>query len=114
MLVAALSFFSRISDSRFGGTYMTLLNTLNNLGGAWTHSVSIGLVDLLTFKECSNDLKNNNCSTLYLQNVSNRRTHFITNIYCDDILHCNLHSKYLIRILYDQKSANGKEDLNFI
>jgi len=70
MVVATLAFFSRISDPRFGGTYMTLLNTLSNLGGAWTHSVSIGLVDLLTFKECSNDLKNN-CSTPDLQDVRN-------------------------------------------
>lgn len=69
MVVSMLAFFSRISDSRFGGTYMTLLNTLSNLGGAWTNSVSIGLVDLLTFEKCSNDLTNN-CSSLDFKNVS--------------------------------------------
>ncbi|XP_025208442.1 acetyl-coenzyme A transporter 1-like isoform X1 [Melanaphis sacchari] len=68
MTVAILAFFSRISDSRFGGTYMTLLNTLSNLGHAWSSSVAIGMIDFLTFKECSLDRKNN-CSTLNLKNV---------------------------------------------
>lgn len=70
MTVAKLSFFSRISDSRFGGTYMTLLNTLSNLGGAWSSSVAIGMIDFLTFKECSLD-HTNNCSTPNLKNVRN-------------------------------------------
>lgn len=70
MTVATLSFYSRISDSRFGGTYMTLLNTLSNLGGAWSSSVAIGMIDFLTFKECSLDHKNN-CSTPKLKNVRN-------------------------------------------
>lgn len=63
------AYFSRTSDSRFGGTYMTLLNTLSNLGYAWSSSVAIGLIDFLTFKECSLDTINNNCSTKDLQNV---------------------------------------------
>lgn len=29
------SFFTQISDPLIGGTYMTLLNTLSNLGGTW-------------------------------------------------------------------------------
>lgn len=70
MTVAILAFFSRISDSRFGGTYMTLLNTLSNLGAAWSNSVAIGMIDFLTFKECSLD-HNNNCSTSNLKNVRN-------------------------------------------
>lgn len=68
MGVSASAFFSRISDSRFGGTYMTLLNTLSNIGVSWTSSVSIAMIDFLTFKECSLDAKNN-CSTSDLQNV---------------------------------------------
>jgi PAT family acetyl-CoA transporter-like MFS transporter 1 len=68
MAVATSAFFSRICDYRFGGTYMTLLNTLTNIGGAWSFSVAIAMIDLLTFKECSLDSKNN-CSTSNLQNV---------------------------------------------
>lgn len=70
MSVSTVAFFSRISDSRFGGTYMTLLNTLLNLGHAWSSSVAIGMIDFLTFKECSVD-PNNNCSTADLRDVRN-------------------------------------------
>ena len=33
------SFFTSISDPLIGGTYMTLLNTLSNLGGTWVSFV---------------------------------------------------------------------------
>jgi PAT family acetyl-CoA transporter-like MFS transporter 1 len=33
--VGISSFFSKISDPSIGGTYMTLLNTISNLGGTW-------------------------------------------------------------------------------
>lgn len=69
MIVSASSFFARISDSRFGGTYMTLLHMLSNLGRAWSSTAALQMVDLLTFKECSFN-SSNNCSTLDLQNVS--------------------------------------------
>lgn len=68
MFVATLAFFSRISDPRFGCTYMTLLNTLANLGYMWSSTAALGMIDVLTFKECSLDSKNN-CSTLDLQDV---------------------------------------------
>ena len=32
MFVASMAFFAKISDPAVGGTYMTLLNTLSNLG----------------------------------------------------------------------------------
>lgn len=75
MFVAILAFFSRISDPRFGGTYMTLLNTLSNLGFVWSSTVALQLVDLLTSKECSRDAMNN-CSTLDLQNVRHSKTNY--------------------------------------
>lgn len=62
------SFFSRISDPRFGGTYITLLNTVSNLGFTWTSTLALGMIDLLTVKVCSKDSKNP-CSTMDLQNV---------------------------------------------
>jgi hypothetical protein len=39
MFVAQMSFFARIADPAIGGTYMTLLNTLANLGSKWPSSV---------------------------------------------------------------------------
>lgn len=35
MFVAQMAFFSRISDPVIGGTYMTLLNTIANVGAKW-------------------------------------------------------------------------------
>jgi PAT family acetyl-CoA transporter-like MFS transporter 1 len=32
MFVSQMAFFAQISDPKIGGTYMTLLNTLGNLG----------------------------------------------------------------------------------
>ena len=54
MFVAIMAFFSRISDPAVGGTYMTLLNTLTNLGGNWPATGALWMVDFLTTKECAN------------------------------------------------------------
>ncbi|XP_037932580.1 acetyl-coenzyme A transporter 1 [Teleopsis dalmanni] len=52
MFVAVMAFFAKISDPAVGGTYMTFLNTLSNLGGNWPNTVILWLVDVLTWKEC--------------------------------------------------------------
>ncbi|XP_050522845.1 acetyl-coenzyme A transporter 1-like isoform X1 [Daktulosphaira vitifoliae] len=62
IFVATMGFFAKISDPRFGGTYMTMLNTVSNIGASWTATASLCMVDWLTFKSCSSDSKNN-CST---------------------------------------------------
>ncbi|XP_062129569.1 acetyl-coenzyme A transporter 1 [Drosophila sulfurigaster albostrigata] len=58
MFVAAMAFFAKISDPAVGGTYMTFLNTLCNLGGNWPNTVVLWLVDVLTFKQCSTQSTN--------------------------------------------------------
>lgn len=68
MLVSLLAFFSRISDPRFGGTYITFLNTITNLGFSWTSTVALEIIDILTFKTCSFD-PINDCSTTDQINV---------------------------------------------
>ena len=52
MFVTQMSFFARVSDPSIGGTYMTLLNTLANLGSKWPTSTSLSLLDFLTTKKC--------------------------------------------------------------
>ena len=52
-----MAFFARISDPAVGGTYMTLLNTLTNLGGNWPATLALWAVDHLTWKRCQFDLK---------------------------------------------------------
>lgn len=58
MFVAAMAFFAKISDPAVGGTYMTLLNTLCNLGGNWPNTLILWLTDVLTWRECSTDTLN--------------------------------------------------------
>lgn len=52
MYVAIMAFFAKVSDPSVGGTYMTLLNTVTNLGGNWPAILALYFVDPLTWKEC--------------------------------------------------------------
>ncbi|XP_050442543.1 acetyl-coenzyme A transporter 1 [Adelges cooleyi] len=55
MFVAVMAFFARISDPKIGGTNMTLLNTLTNLGTAWVNTAALWMTEYLTYKQCSSD-----------------------------------------------------------
>jgi len=39
MFVSQMAFFNRVSDPAIGGTYMTMLNTFNNLAGQWANTL---------------------------------------------------------------------------
>uniref|UniRef100_A0A1I8ES88 Acetyl-coenzyme A transporter 1 n=1 Tax=Wuchereria bancrofti TaxID=6293 RepID=A0A1I8ES88_WUCBA len=52
MFVSLMAFFAQVSDPTIGGTYMTLLNTLSNLGGNWPVTLILSLTDHFTFKNC--------------------------------------------------------------
>ncbi|XP_015372739.1 PREDICTED: acetyl-coenzyme A transporter 1-like [Diuraphis noxia] len=52
------SFFLQISDPRIGGTYMSLLNTVWYLGIAVSRITALGMLNLLTIKQCSADRVN--------------------------------------------------------
>ncbi|XP_053161584.1 acetyl-coenzyme A transporter 1 [Hemicordylus capensis] len=62
MYVAIMAFNAKVSDPLIGGTYMTLLNTVSNLGGNWPATVALWLVDPLTVKECVG-VHGHNCGT---------------------------------------------------
>jgi MFS transporter, PAT family, solute carrier family 33 (acetyl-CoA transportor), member 1 len=49
---ADMAFMARISDPLVGASYMTLLNTLSNLGGRWVKTFFLWLVDIITWKSC--------------------------------------------------------------
>lgn len=68
MFVASMAFFARVSDPGVGGTYMTLLNTLSNLGGNWPNTVALWLVEPLSWKQCTTDTANT-CDQLDLVKV---------------------------------------------
>lgn len=41
MFVSVMAFHARVSDPSIGGTYMTLLNTVSNLGGNWPATLAL-------------------------------------------------------------------------
>merc|ERR1712227_983204 len=53
MFVSIMAFFAKVSDPAVGGTYMTLLNALTNLGGNWPSTLALWMVDPLTIKQCT-------------------------------------------------------------
>ncbi|CAL1531033.1 unnamed protein product [Lymnaea stagnalis] len=53
MFVAQMAFHAKISDPVIGGTYMTLLNTVANLGGNWPSTLTLWVVDHVTWKSCT-------------------------------------------------------------
>ncbi|KFM71244.1 Acetyl-coenzyme A transporter 1, partial [Stegodyphus mimosarum] len=56
IFVALMAFFAKVSDPSIGGTYMTLLNTICNLGGNWPSTLALWMVDPLSTKKCENSL----------------------------------------------------------
>jgi hypothetical protein len=52
MFVAMMAFFAQVADPAIGGTYMTLLNTIANLGVKWPNQVVLFVVDWVTVKGC--------------------------------------------------------------
>ena len=67
MFVAIMAFFARISDPAVGGTYMTMLNTLTNLGGNWPATLALWAVDHMTWKRC--DFDHQKPSNISLNNI---------------------------------------------
>lgn len=70
LMLTLLAFFCKISDPRFGGTYMTFYNTFYFLGWLIPNTFVLKLVDILTFFECSNNIQNT-CSSEDLKNLCN-------------------------------------------
>lgn len=72
MFVAVMAFFAKVSDPAVGGTYMTLLNTVSNLGTNWPNTLALWAIDHLTFKKCTAaGLTDNTCSSKAEIDVSN-------------------------------------------
>jgi PAT family acetyl-CoA transporter-like MFS transporter 1 len=46
MFTCMIQFFSLLSDPTIGGSYMTLLNTIANFGGAWPNSLALKAVGI--------------------------------------------------------------------
>ena len=66
-----MAFFARISDPAIGGTYMTFLNTLTNLGNMWPNSFTLWFVDFLTWKDCVSVAREASAPSAISSTVSN-------------------------------------------
>lgn len=53
LFVSQCSFFAQVCDSSIGGSYMTLLNTISNLGSSWPKFFVFAAVDQFTCKEAA-------------------------------------------------------------
>lgn len=53
IFVSLMAFHASVSDPKIGGTYMTLLNTITNLGANWPSTLSLWLVDKLKMERCN-------------------------------------------------------------
>ena len=56
MFGAQMAFFAKISDPLIGGTYMTFLNTISNLGSKWPNFMSLWLLPRMTTSSCVDGL----------------------------------------------------------
>lgn len=52
VFVSMMAYFAKISDPSIGGTYMTLLNTMSNLGSLWSSSAALWVLPKLSFSQC--------------------------------------------------------------
>jgi len=52
IFISSMSFFAKISDPNIGGTYMTFLNTVSNLGSKWPNSCALWFQPKLTVATC--------------------------------------------------------------
>ena len=52
MFVSSSAFYTQIADPVIGGTYLTLLNTVSNLGGTWPRFFVLAGVDFFTKATC--------------------------------------------------------------
>lgn len=62
MFVSLAAYFVKISDPKYGGTYLTLLNTLSNFAGMWPKLPVMSAVDWLSVKKCT---ENSSCTLEY-------------------------------------------------
>jgi MFS transporter, PAT family, solute carrier family 33 (acetyl-CoA transportor), member 1 len=72
-----MSFFSKIADPSIGGTYMTLLNTMANLGSKWPNFLSLYLLPSLSSSSCRYDrsnIENQILESVHLSQSSSAKT----------------------------------------
>ncbi|SCU81358.1 LAFA_0C04302g1_1 [Lachancea sp. 'fantastica'] len=86
--VGICSFHTQIADPAIGGTYMTLLNTLSNLGGTWPRLLILNMIDRFTKHACrysdtiANATEKEHCIAAGGEWLTLRDGYFVTNLFC--------------------------------
>lgn len=62
MFVSMGAFFATIGDEGVGGTYLTLLNTVNNGGGTWPRAPVLAAMEAATVRSCGGDAAAHSCT----------------------------------------------------
>lgn len=57
IFISLMTFFNKVSDPNIGGTYMTFLNTVSNLGSKWPNSVALWFQPKLTVATCQSSVE---------------------------------------------------------
>ncbi|RWS05599.1 acetyl-coenzyme A transporter 1-like protein [Dinothrombium tinctorium] len=95
MGMAIWAFKTKIADPKIGATYMTLLTTLNTIGSRWTGTLSVWLIDILSFtvpfgsKHRSNSTVHAHSPTSGVNSTfigKNHRTYFIDGYYVEFVI----------------------------
>lgn len=79
--LAKAFFFTQISDKKIGGTYMTLVNTISNIGVNYPATLALYLIDLLSYKQCSFDFKSDKKKLLMTTSKKRSFINFLKSIH---------------------------------
>lgn len=52
LFIAKMAIFASVSDPLIGGTYITFLTTISNLGSKYPETINLYLIDFLSLKTC--------------------------------------------------------------
>ncbi|CAF1638542.1 unnamed protein product, partial [Didymodactylos carnosus] len=98
--VALIAFFAQISDPKIGGTYMTLLNTVNNLGLNLSSTITLFVAQYLTWKTCTDGQSCNKKEDENLCTVAGKKCQITTSPYYIEVLVCSLLGALWLLICY--------------
>ncbi len=71
MFVSQMAFFAKISDKAIGGSYMTFLNTITNMGGNWPSTSALYVANYITKKSCSYENIDSSLNSTVLKELMN-------------------------------------------
>lgn len=72
--VSVNAFHTKIADPMIGGTYMTTLNTISNLGGQWPRFIVLNMIDWFTRAYCAPSSSSSNLAQFEVTNEQEKES----------------------------------------